>query len=251
MAHQSISGSVIFNGSGCATLHVRMGDSQDDGGVHILSQEDSIIRGPDAATNRPPSGLDVKNNILSGEWPAAPDKASKTPGQFASKVNNIQRSLFAPPYGRRGAWSLQAQQRLLEWLLLEPIPTASAGSALLALPPVPAPDVAGGDVQHQCSGESSSSSSDEESGDTKSTSSSSDETHANIPDDDSRMDFLALQEQYEQLQHDHEEMKKEFDDLHHRNMILENDAGILDTQNQLLKVEIAELKEQVAKKQRT
>ena len=49
---------------------------------------------------------------------------------------------------------------------------------------------------------------------------------------------------------EHEALKKALDEEVSRRMTLEHGASILDTQNQLLLVEIAALREQVAKKHR-
>ena len=109
MARQSISGDVIFDGIGQATLHIRLsgqqnqgcphGGAQDGGGVHVLRRHGEIAADPGAAAMRPPSGRDAKDNVDSGVWPAVPDKANKSPAQFAAQVNNIQRRMFGPPYG--------------------------------------------------------------------------------------------------------------------------------------------------------
>ena len=49
---------------------------------------------------------------------------------------------------------------------------------------------------------------------------------------------------------EHEALKKALDEEVSRRMALEHGASVLDTQNQLLLVEIAALREQVAKKHR-
>jgi len=96
------------------------------------SRTSSDLPDPDAIVQR----------ILSGNLASHPDRKILNSHKIWKKIFDIQRGLFAPPYGKRGVWSPIAEVKLMNWLIApadkRPRATTSdsrpAGRTFIALP---------------------------------------------------------------------------------------------------------------------
>ena len=74
----------------------------------------------DANRIQVPDPADIARLMLDGHLVAHPLRRTIAPVKIYQKINSIQRRMFNPPHGKRGAWTPAAQIKLETWIMKSP-----------------------------------------------------------------------------------------------------------------------------------